>query len=192
MLSGGSGVLWGNNFIWMCEVRRGTYAADYLTTADRSVSSFGAELESPGTYEALHLHTLFEGLPWHRLVPDGCSSGCPTIVTAGEGSRSRRIVAAATPEGDAVVAYVPPTGTGPRSFQVDLSGLRGPARARWYDPSTGAYRPIASDVRRSRHVEFTTPGPNGSKTNDWVLVVDVQDVRGADTRGSDRLTGPAR
>src|SRR5205807_6896428 len=73
MLSGGSGVLWSNAFLWLNESARGTYRLDY-GDVDHAVSSWAAELESPGTFEALHLHTLFEGLPWDRLVPAGQES----------------------------------------------------------------------------------------------------------------------
>ena len=168
MLSGAAGVLWSNNFLWMCESARGTYAAEY-GSADRTVSSWAAELDSAGTYEAMHLHALFEALPWHRLVPMHVMDGA--LVVSGEGHRRDRIVAAATPERDVIVVYVPLTGRRTRSFTVDLSGVRAPVRARWFDPSTGEYVPIAMPPALRNAVEFTTPGANRSGTNDWVLVV---------------------
>src|SRR5438105_1950393 len=138
MLSGGTGVLWSNTFLWMCETARSTYRVDY-GDVDHAVSSWSAELESQGTLESLHLHAFFEGLPWHRLVPAGPLSGLRRLVGSWGWLGERRIVAAATREGDLLVAYVPPTGSRSRSFTLDLSGMRGPARARWYDPSTGGW-----------------------------------------------------
>src|SRR5581483_5385903 len=139
MLSGGTGTISGNLFVWMAESARGTYQGEYGDT-DHAVSARAAELDSPGTLDMLDLHALFEALPWHRLGPSGPASGSPRpLVTSGQGWRGlEHIAASATPEGDLVVAYVPPTGTASRRFELDLSRMRGGGRARWYDPTSGA------------------------------------------------------
>jgi hypothetical protein len=175
MTSGGSGVLWSNAFLWLCESARGTYRVDY-GDVDHAVSSWAAELDSPGTFEALHLHALFEGLPWHRLVPEG-RSPIGRLVASGQRWGEKHIAAAATPDGDLLVAYVPPAGTGPRRFAIDLSRMGGPREARWYDPSTGARIPIPRTLPNSDGVDFETPGANGAGANDWVLVVEVPGTR---------------
>ncbi len=80
-------------------------------------------------------------------------------------------MAAATPDGRALVAYVPPgTGFGQRSLVVDTRALSGPAAARWYNPWTGAFLPVGR-VSNTTPVWFTTPGDNGSGYDDWVLVL---------------------
>jgi len=173
MLSGATGVLWSNSFLWMCETARGVYRLEY-GDVDHAVSSWSAELDSEGTSEALHLHAFFEGLPWHRLVPAGPATGLRGLVSSWQWWGQRRIVAAATREGDLLVAYVPPTGGGSRSFAIDLSGLRGPARARWYDPSTGGWVSIDGILPASAGVALETPGANGAGANDWALVVEVR------------------
>ena len=173
MLSGGAGTVWGNNFLWMCQTARGTYAADY-SAADATISSWEAELDSPGTFESLRLHALLEGLPWQRLVPSGPRSGRPELVLQGQGGRSRRIASAATPEGDVLVAYVPPGRKRTRAFDLDMSGMRGPSRAAWFDPVTGEFIPVASAIPNSGAFRFHTPGQNGSGANDWVLLVDAR------------------
>jgi Protein of unknown function (DUF4038)/Putative collagen-binding domain of a collagenase len=175
MTSGGSGVLWSNAFLWLCESARGTYRIDY-GEVDGAVSSWAAELESPGTFEAVHLHSLFEGLPWERLVPGAA------LIRSGQRWRGQHISAEATPEGDLLVAYVPPTGSGPRSFSVDLSRMRGPGVGRWYDPSAGTSLPIPGTLPPSAGVDFTTPGRNGGGANDWALVVQAPGARGAGIR----------
>jgi len=175
MASGGSGVLWSNAFLWLCESARGTYRIDY-GEVDGAVSSWAAELQSPGTFEAIHLHALFEGLPWHRLVPAG-ASGIPELIASGQSSGQKHIAAAATPDGDLLVAYVPPSGTGARKFAVDLSRLRAAPAARWYDPSTGGWMPISGNVPRSAAAGFETPGTNGAGANDWVLVIEARGAR---------------
>jgi len=172
MLSGGTGVLWSNNFLWMCETARGVHRAEY-GDADHALSSWSDELESRGTFEALHLHAFFEGLPWQRLVPAGPSSGLGPLVSSWQWWGERRIVAASTREGDLLVAYVPPTGSGTRSFNLDLSRMRGPARARWYDPSAGGWLPVAGILPRAARVPLQTPGTNAAGTNDWALVLEA-------------------
>jgi uncharacterized protein DUF4038/collagenase-like protein with putative collagen-binding domain len=174
MLSGGSGVFWSNTFLWMCETARGVYRLEY-GDVDHVVSSWSAELDSEGTLQALHLHAFFEGLPWHRLVPAGPASGLPSLIASWQFWGQRRIAAAATREGDLLVAYVPPTGSGSRSFSVDLSRMRGPSRARWYDPAGGAWLPAAVLLPASKAVELQTPGENAAGTNDWALVVETAD-----------------
>jgi hypothetical protein len=94
-------------------------------------------------------------------------------VTSGQGSGDRRIAAAAAPQNDLLVAYVPPDGTGQRTFSVDLSRMRPPARARWFDPATGTFIPVRQALSPSPKVVLETPGANGSGVNDWVLLVEA-------------------
>jgi hypothetical protein len=71
--------------------------------------------------------------------------------------------------------YVPSTGTESRKLTVDLGRFSGPVTARWYNPTTGRWT-IVNDVplpNRGFH-SFDTPGDNGSKCNDWVLVLGVR------------------
>jgi hypothetical protein len=171
MLSGGTGILWSNAFLWICESCRGTYRLEY-GDVDHAVSSWPAELESPGTFEALHLHALFEALSWERLVPAGRTTQGPELIASGQRWGQKHIAAAATPEGDLLLAYVPPTGTGSRRFAVDLSRMRGRVTGRWYDPSTGRWTPLIGPLSPSPAVDMETPGRNGAGTNDWVLVIE--------------------
>jgi hypothetical protein len=172
MLSGGTGVLWSNTFLWMSEAARGQYRLSY-GDVDGAVSSWTAELDSAGTFEALHLHAFFEGLPWHRLLPIAIASDITGLVTSWLWWGQKRIASAATREGDVFVVYVPPSGDGSRSFTVDLSALRGPGRARWYDPSAGTWITVAGTLPASRGVRLDTPGANASGANDWALVVEA-------------------
>jgi hypothetical protein len=55
-----------------------------------------------------------------------------------------------------------------------MERLSGPANARWYNPTDGTYRSIAeSPLANSGSRDFTTPGDNGTSTNDWVLVLET-------------------
>ena len=55
-------------------------------------------------------------------------------------------------------------------------GAGGPSRGRWYNPTSGIYIDITGGAytlaNRGTHA-FTTPGNNGTGTNDWVLVLDT-------------------
>jgi hypothetical protein len=170
MASGGSGVVWGNLYLWTAQAAAGVHRANYADN-DASVSSWRAEWGSPGTHQAMHLHSFFESLPWQRLLPAG-SSALPELVTSGQEGRQGHISVAATREKDVLVAYVPPTGGGSRRFALDLSGMPGPACARWYDPVAGAvvHRWTLSSPARGQELE--TPGANASGWNDWALVVE--------------------
>jgi hypothetical protein len=72
----------------------------------------------------------------------------------------RHIAAARTPDGDCAVAYVPVGG----QVSMDLSKLKLPAEARWFDPQTGWWQ---GETRvEAAQVELTTPDDR-----DWVLVI---------------------
>ena len=176
MLSGSSGVVWSNLFLWMCEWSRGTYRASY-GDVDGAVSSWAAELESTGTRQMLQLHAFFESLPWERLVPAGPVSGRRELVTSGQSSGHGHIAAASTPDEEVVVAYVPPTGRPGRRFSLNLSGLHAPGIARFYDPVAGAFVHTVAVPKPTREVGFETPGLNRSGLDDWALVVQRADRR---------------
>lgn len=170
MLSGATGVVWSNFFLWRCESARGTYGADYGDT-DHAVSSWRAELDSTGTRQIVLLHRFFEGLPWSRLVPSGRSG--VDGVASGQQSGQGHIAAAGTREHDLLVAYVPPTGSDRRRFSLDLSKLVGPATARWFDPVGGGWIDAGALPPRPGVVPFQAPGRNAGGDDDWVLLVEV-------------------
>jgi hypothetical protein len=69
---------------------------------------------------------------------------------------------------------VPSTKTDKRTLTVGMSRLSGPARARWYNPTSGTFTDIAnSPLANSGSRDFTTPGDNGTGANDWVLILEV-------------------
>jgi hypothetical protein len=73
------------------------------------------------------------------------------------------------------MAYVPSTGTNPRTITVDMAKLSGPANARWYNPTSGSYASIdESPLANSGSRDFTTPGDNGTGANDWILVLETR------------------
>jgi len=106
-------------------------------------------------------------------VPSGLG-GMGEIVTDGGSTEwaDDYVSAAATTDGTLLVAYVPPDHTG--TITVDMTTLSGPARARWFNPTTAVYTVVGDGLPNTGEVIFTPPGDNGSGFSDWVLVVDVQ------------------
>jgi hypothetical protein len=131
-------------------------------------------LEAIGALDWQRLGQLLDSVPAHNLVPSGLA-GMRTLITSGGGTLggSDYVAAAATPDGKVLLAYVPPTGTGSRSITVDMAAMGASARARWFNPTSGAYTSIAPSIANAGTHQFTTPGNNGASANDWVLVVDL-------------------
>jgi hypothetical protein len=60
----------------------------------------------------------------------------------------------------------------PFSVTVDMTAMKAPARARWFNPASGAFVAIGT-VPNTGPATFTTQGDNGSTFDDWALVLDV-------------------
>jgi hypothetical protein len=161
MLSGSSGQFFGNNPIWHFD-GPGLYPAKV---------TWEEALGGPGSRDMARLRQLFAGLLWHRLAPEEDHS----LVTDGYGRGEATALTAWTVDGRLSVTYVPSTGTGPRELTVRLDQFTGPVTARWYNPTDGRYAAIPGMPRANRgaHV-FRTPGDNGTKTNDWLLILEVR------------------
>jgi len=170
LLSGATGHIFGNHYVWMFGWK------DFKRYADHNDWRKG--MESQGSREMVHVKKLFDGRAWYDLVPDQDHS----VVTNGYGTFGKddrtpggdHVTAARTGDGKLVMAYVPSTGIKPRAITVDMAQLRGAALARWYNPTDGKHRAIdGSPFANSGSREFTTPGDNGTGTNDWVLVLEA-------------------
>jgi hypothetical protein len=132
------------------------------------------DLDSPGAIEMGYLVALFAPRAWYDLIPDTTHA----VLTAGYGAYSSSgyvadndySTAAYTADGRLVIAYTPVL----RSLTVDLSKLSAQVVARWYDPSNGAYLPIAgSPFANSGSRSFAPPGSNAAGAEDWVLVLET-------------------
>ena len=156
LLSGAAGQFYGSAYTW-------TFTAGWQD-----------HLDSPGALQMIHLKTLFEPRPWHKLVPDRNH----TLLTAGYGAFADTgyvadndyATAARTPNGRLAIVYMPTT----RTVTVDLGRLAGPVVARWYDPGSGEYRAIpGSPFANAGLHDFTPVGPNRDGDGDWVLVLET-------------------
>ncbi len=118
--------------------------------------------------------TFIKSYAWYNLVPDEDHS----VVTAGYGTPSGNgtgdietddyVTTARNPDGSVILAYCPESTT----ITVDMTKMRGPAAARWYDPTANAYQPIIGSPFPNTGIQnFTTPGSNSEGDDDWVLVL---------------------
>jgi hypothetical protein len=158
MLSGACGQFFGNNPIWHFD-GPGLYPAR---------ATWREAMKGTGSRDMARLHQVLVGLPWHRLVPEQDHS----LVTDGYGRDEVTALTAQTADKELSVTYVPSTGTETRDLTVRLDQFTGPVTAQWYNPTDGRYAAIKdmTGIHRDTHV-FRTPGDNGTKTNDWLLIL---------------------
>ena len=115
-------------------------------------------------------------MAWYDLVPDQAhgtlTAGYGTMITdkdhVGGVDSNDYATAARSPDGSLVVAYLPTR----RTVSIDMTRLRGPVEARWFDPSNGVYTAVAgSPLANTGPRNFTPPGNNHDGDGDWVLVL---------------------
>ncbi len=128
-------------------------------------------LGGTGSRDVARLRDLFAGLPWHRLEPERNHN----FVTEGYGQGAATALTARTADKRLSVTYVPSTDTQPRKLSVDLAQFSGPITARWYNPTDGRRKTTENPPLANRDLHaLRTPGDNGTKANDWILVLEVR------------------
>jgi hypothetical protein len=61
-----------------------------------------------------------------------------------------------------------------RMITVNMASLKSPAAAKWFDPTNGAYIPVAAaPLTNSGSRQFTPPGKNHDGDGDWVLLLEA-------------------
>lgn len=159
MLSGGTGLFYGNAEIWPFK------------------SDWRERIDTVGVQQVAHWKDFFLSLPWQNLIPDQDSA----VLVAGSGSvcdlktpvsQCDYALAAKSADGSVIVIYLPAV----RTIRVNLAVLSHAAHATWFDPSNGAYRAISSGTYPNSQIqEFTPPGKNHSGDRDWVLLLRAGD-----------------
>lgn len=158
-LTGGMGQMFGNNPIWHA-------GGPGLGTPPPF--TWQQALDQQGSQDMARLASVFGAHSWWKLVPDDRH----TLLTAGFSSGLAEIVAASAADGTLAMLYVPSTGTGSTSFTLAMGGFAGPVNARWFNPTTGTFATLSgSPFGNSGNLNLSTPGNNGSSTNDWLLVM---------------------
>ena len=96
-------------------------------------------------------------------------------MTDGYGSGDATAITAQTLDKRLSVTYIPSTGRELQGLTVHLGQFSGLVTGRWYNPTNGRYSAIADmpGPERGVHV-FRKPGDNGTKTDDWLLILEVR------------------
>jgi hypothetical protein len=152
-LNGIAGYIQGNGYLWPFQ------------------PGWASHLNSQGQQDLARLNAFIRSIRWSELVPDGLGT-IGTLVTEGQGliDQDNYVAAAATPDGSLLVAYFGPSHAS--SVTIDMSKLRGPARVRWFDPTSGEYVEVGT-VPNSGNLNFTPPAANSAGDGDWVLRLDA-------------------
>jgi hypothetical protein len=153
-LSGAAGQFYGNHFI-----------TPFLP-------GWRSHMNTPSVAQFGYLNKLLSGRPWYALVPDRhhwvVTGGYGTFAARGSVNTNDYVSAARTPNGQLVLAYLPDATT----ITVDMTALRGPVDAQWYDPSAGTYSAVVgAPFPNTGTRDFTSPGLNSAGGADWVLVL---------------------
>lgn len=159
LLCGACGQVFGNSPIWHFEA-----------SPDHQVPiTWRQALNGAGTQSMQHLLRLFGTLPWWLLEPDTDKALLSRTLHIGQD----RAVAATASDGSFALCYLPSQ----RTVTLNLARLRGPRlRASWYDPTMGRFADIdQADLGATENAVLRTPGPNGSGSTDWVLLLAAHD-----------------
>jgi hypothetical protein len=156
ILSGATGQLYGNKYIWPF------------------LSGWQTNLSTVGVRQLGYNTAFFQTRAWYNLAPDQnhnlVTAGYGTFATNGLISTNDYATSAITPDGSLAVIYLPVNTT----LTVNMSALSAPASARWYDPTGGGYAAISSSPFYNAGSQyFTPPGSNGIGDPDWVLVLET-------------------
>jgi hypothetical protein len=123
-------------------------------------------LHARSTKEAPHLWRALQSIAWWKLAPDAKQE----FLVAGFGKwlEADFATAALANDGSCAVVYLPT----PRAFTVDLAKLKSPVTARWFDPTSGEFKPVAGlPFANGGQRELTPPGQNRAGESDWALVL---------------------
>lgn len=147
-LSGACGHFYGNNPVWFFGV------------------GWENALDDAGGVSLIHIKNLFNSLKWWLLVPDQSN----TVLTAGQNSGANRAPCAIASDDSFVLVYTPSD----RDLTIDMTELSGPnVRARWYDPTNGAYSDVAgTPFPNTGSRVFNPTGNNNAGDADWVLLLE--------------------
>lgn len=162
LLTGAAGDVFGQRWVWKFKKQ------SLLRQFDGSW--WMPALDTPGTHGVELARALFVSRNWPDLEPDVDNR----LLVDGLGLHGGDLyaVAAATRDGRLAIVYVPST----RTVKVDVKSLALPARARWYDPTTGSFSDASPGrIETADILHFNTPEMNRAGETDWVLVIESAD-----------------
>ena len=152
---------------WLSGAMGYTYGSRlYLWETDSAKADYWRKpMSLPSSGQMTHLHDFLAKLAWWELEP------APELVRNPSAYYRHRTALARTARGDLAIAYLPESG----DVMIDLSALRAPVMARWFDPTSGKYLETKGEVfpNQGDH-RFLPPGKNTGGDGDWVLVLDTR------------------
>ncbi|UEG54836.1 glycoside hydrolase family 140 protein [Mucilaginibacter daejeonensis] len=151
LLSGACGHTYGHNSVWQMFKKGGSYVIPCTSDWKEALHSKGAE-------QIKFLKALFNER-FHQLIPDSI------LVKNNAQHDSTYIAAAINRQRTTAIIYL---AIG-QDVVTDLSTMKGPLKAWWFDPRTGQRRYIGS--YNAVHQRAFTPPTSGSH-NDWVLLLE--------------------
>ena len=154
MLSGATGLLYGNHFVW------------------QFIDGWKRNMNTPGVAQLRYMTQLLRSHPWFKLVPDQdhevVIEGYGRFSATGRMDANDYATTARTPDGSLAISYLPTS----RTVTVDLAAMSGSVEARWFDPTSGRYTSVTGGPMPNVGTRmFTPPGPNSDGDGDWVLVL---------------------
>ena len=123
-----------------------------------------------GAWDMLNVKQLFESLDWTKLQPDIQN----VLISEGAGTYGKTDYAVASISYDRrfAIIYIPPTETEERKLELNMNQLSVPVAASWYNPTNGKYIPVKKSLIPNKDkFTFITPGDNGERSNDWLLLL---------------------
>lgn len=128
-------------------------------------------MDTKGARDMHRLNDFIKQRKWWELIPSGLNS-MPLLIAGSNNvdTSAAYVSAAATKDGELLIAYIPPAHLG--VVQVNVSVMKGPVKAEWFDPTNGKYvkasgKPVGSKIFRL----FRPPGKNSNGDKDWALVL---------------------
>jgi len=161
ILAGGCGHFFGNNPVWsMGDPNAGGNVGAATVVAN--------DLNTNGQKWLQYVPQLFRAYDWTLLVPKTDASFVTTSLSSGT-----NVIAPAL-SNDGTFGIILFSSSNAPTATVNLAALTVPTiRARWYDPTSGAYSTAgAGTYTNVGTAAFTTPGNNSGGFASWLLVLD--------------------
>jgi Protein of unknown function (DUF4038)/Putative collagen-binding domain of a collagenase len=170
-LSGMSGQIYGNGYVWGFETSGGSNIY-FATGVGGTTGGWKDNLTSPGAAQLIIWKNFFKSIPWYNLVPDQShvvgTAGYGTPAIAGLFASNNYVTVAATPDGRYAVAFFPLGSS--NTLTINMAKMAGPVTAKWFDPTSGLYSTISGSPFINEGTRtFRPSGNNDDGDADFVL-----------------------
>ncbi len=112
-----------------------------------------------------YMYQFFDGIDWFKLQPKHGN------IKNNSSNATKKMVYSLANDGSFSVAYLPNNS----SIKLNMSGLKSSAKAKWFNPRSGASTQISGTFANNGEKTFNTPGGG-----DWVLLLEASGTTGGD------------